>query len=303
MKDLLEYLLLSLFRGVILLLPFRTVQRLGDRFGGFVFRRLPLRQGLVMENLRAAYPELPDEERRTIADLSYRNIFTTFFETFWIPRMDLERLRSLVIITPEERQRVDAIMARGKGMIILSGHITNWELVAIGIGALTPYPLELVIKRQRNAYVDRLMNGIRTSFANTVVEMDRAPREVIRRLRDGKAVGMLADQSGPDDGIFVDFFGRPTSTHAGPAVFALRTGTPIVVTTGIRTAEGTFTVHFEELPMAGLHGTDDEKIREITRRHTAALERHVRRHPGQWLWLHKRWKHTDRFLHAHPTAS
>lgn len=303
MKDLLEYLLLSIVRGVILLLPFRTVQRLGHYVGGFVFRRLPLRQGLVMENLRAAYPDMPDDERRAIADQSYRNIFTTFFETFWIPRMNLERLRSLVLITPDERQRVDGIMARGKGMIILSGHITNWELVAIAIGALTPYPLELVIKRQRNPYVDRLMNRIRTSFTNTVVEMDRAPREVIRRLRDGKAVGMLADQSGPDDGLFVDFFGRPTSTHAGPAVFALRTGTPIVVTTGVRTEEGTFTVHFEELSTEGLDGTDQEKIQEITRRHTAALERYVRSHPGQWLWLHKRWKHSDRYLRDHRTAS
>ena len=126
--------------------------------------------------------------------------------------------------------------------------------------------------------------------------MDKAPREILKRIRENGVVAMLADQSGPEEGVFIDYFGRPTSTHVGPAVFCLRTGAPVVMTYAVRRLDGRFDVMFEEVQTDQLSGTDDEKIRTITERHVKMLEKYVRMYPDQWLWMHKRWKHTEKYL-------
>lgn len=142
-------------------------------------------------------------------------------------------------------------------------------------------------------------------FGNKVVEMERAPREIIAALRNNGVVAILADQSGPQEGLFVNFFGRPASTHRGPAVFSVRTGAPIIMAFIIRGADGLYKVEFEEIDTHNVNGTDDEKVEQITARHVAMLEKYASRYPDHWLWMHKRWKHsppinslTDEKVHA-----
>jgi KDO2-lipid IV(A) lauroyltransferase len=294
MKNFLEYLLLLPLRWILLALPFRAVQLCGKAFGSFVFYVVPVRKKLVLTNLHHAFPEKSEKERKNIALKNYQNIFETFFETFWIQRISEDHLHS--IIRMPEVSKVSEIHERGKGLIMLSGHLCNWELIALAVGFLSGHSLQIVIKKQHNPYVDRLMNRLRTKFNNTVVDMDTAPREILKRLRERGVVALLADQSGPEEGLFVDFFGRPASTHVGPAVFALRTQAPILMVFAVRNPEGTFDVTCEEVDTGNLSGTDDDKIRIITERHVRLLERFVRQHPDQWLWMHKRWKHTAKYL-------
>lgn len=294
MKNFLEYLLLLIVRFFILILPFRAVQIVGRGFGSFLFYAVPIRKDLVLSNLRHAFPEKNDQEINSIALKNFQNIFGTFFETFWIQRMSQHDVRRLVRIP--NTAAIDELLNRGKGLIMLSGHISNWELVALAVGLISNHPLQIIIKKQHNLYVDRVMNQLRTKFNNTVIDMDYAPREIIKRLRDHGVVALLADQSGPEEGLFIDYFGRPTSTHVGPAVFALRTGAPVLMTYAVRNRDGTFDVSFEEVATNDLTGTDDEKIRTITERHVRLLEKFVRQYPDQWLWMHKRWKHTERYL-------
>jgi KDO2-lipid IV(A) lauroyltransferase len=301
--SLLQYILLNLFRFTVVSLPFHRAQRFGKSIGTFMFRYAPVRKKLVMDNLRAAFPKKNDDDITAIALLNYQNIVETFCEAFWISGMDEQRVREVVRIPDSEKKKMDEILGRGKGLIVLSGHITSWELIALAVGLLTGHPLQMIIKKQHNPYVDRMMNALRSKFNNTVVDMDRAPREIIKRLRDGGTVAMLADQSGPEEGLFVNYFGRPTSTHVGPAIFSLRTGAPIMMVYGIRTADGTFDVWFEEVPTNDLQGSDDDKIRTITERHVHLLEGFVRKHPDQWLWMHKRWKHTEKYLLSHGKGS
>ncbi|MEW5798588.1 MAG: lysophospholipid acyltransferase family protein [Bacteroidota bacterium] len=294
MKNFLEYLLLLILRFFILILPFRSVQTFGRWFGSFLFHVIPIRKELVLSNLRHAFPEKSESEIRLIALKNFQNIFGTFFETFWIQRMSQDDVRRIVRIPGTAA--ISELLQRGKGLIMLSGHISNWELIALAVGLISNQPLQIIIKKQHNPFVDRVMNRLRTKFNNTVVDMDHAPREIIKRLRDHGVVALLADQSGPEEGLFIDYFGRPTSTHVGPAVFALRTGAPVLMTYAIRNRDGTFDVSFEEVITNDLTGTDDEKIRTITQRHVHLLEKFVRQHPDQWLWMHKRWKHTDKYL-------
>ena len=112
---------------------------------------------------------------------------------------------------------------------------------------------------------------------------------------------MLGDQSGSKASLYVDFFGRPAATHQGPAAFSLKTGTPIVMVFLIRQKDGTSEAVFEEVDRTGLEAYTEENIIELTRRHTAILERYIRQHPDHWLWMHKRWKHTA-YYQSHLTV-
>ncbi len=294
MKNLLEYIFLFPLRMFVLALPFRGVQKVGKMFGSFVFHSVKFRRELVLTNLRYAFPEKTDSERQEIALKCYQNIFATFFETFWIARLTEQKVHEL--ISMPDATKIGEMLERKKGLIVLSGHITNWELIALSIGVIGKHPLQIIVKKQHNPFVDTVMNSLRTKFNNTVVDMDKSPREFIKRIRDNGVVAMLADQSGPEEGLFVNYFGRPTSTHLGPAIFCLRTGAPILMVDAVRCEDGTFSVEFEEVPTHDLEGSDDDKIRTITERHVALLEKFVRRHPDQWLWMHKRWKHTEQYL-------
>ncbi|MBI1806750.1 MAG: lysophospholipid acyltransferase family protein, partial [Ignavibacteria bacterium] len=105
-------------------------------------------------------------------------------------------------------------------------------------------------------------------------------------------VAIAPDQSGPMEGVFIEFFGRRVATHQGPAAFALRSGAPMQIGFIIRRSDGTYEVILEDIRTADLHGNTEANILELTRRHTAILERYIRRYPDHWLWMHRRWKHT-----------
>jgi KDO2-lipid IV(A) lauroyltransferase len=111
---------------------------------------------------------------------------------------------------------------------------------------------------------------------------------------------MLGDQSASRESLFIDFFGRPAATHRGPALFALKTGAPMVMGLLLRQSDGRYAAEFEEIPHDDLHGASERNVAELTRRHTAVLERYIRLYPDHWLWMHKRWKHTPSPQQAEP---
>jgi len=268
---------------------------MGKAFGTLVFFCIPVRKTLVLDNLRHAFPEKTGKEIKNMALSNFQSIFTTFFEIFWFSRLTGEDVRKYVKMP--QIDFMDKQLEKGKGLIMLGGHFGNWELIALSVGLLSALPLTIIVKKQHNPHADALMNSMRTKFNNSVVDMDRAPKEIFRKLRENGVVAMLADQSGPEGGLFINFFNRPTSTHLGPAVFSVRTGAPIVMGFIVRDSDGSFRVTFEEIQTDDLTGTEEEKIKVVTERHVNMLEQYVRMHPEQWLWMHKRWKHTEKYLH------
>jgi KDO2-lipid IV(A) lauroyltransferase len=125
-----------------------------------------------------------------------------------------------------------------------------------------------------------------------MIPMGISTREVFRTLQEGKVVAMLGDQSGPKESVFINFFGRPAATHRGAAAFSLKAGAPIVMLFLVRQKDGVYETQFEEVDRSGLEEYTEENVNELTRRHTAILEKYIRMHPDHWLWMHKRWKHT-----------
>jgi KDO2-lipid IV(A) lauroyltransferase len=167
--------------------------------------------------------------------------------------------------------------ARGKGVILLSGHFGSWELLASAVQQHMPARLTIVYQTQRNRRVDAFLLESRTRFGCALVSMREAPREVLRALHHGEIAAMLGDQSGASESPFVDFFGRPAATHRGPALFALKSGAPIVMTFFVRQPDGAYAMHFEEVSCDDLHGSVEQQVVELTRRHVAMLEKYLRR--------------------------
>lgn len=259
------------------------------------------RFAVTLENLKYAFPEKPDLWRHEVARKAYRNLGLTFAEIAAFPRISDTEVRSM--IEYENIHILNEKLSENKGLILLSGHFGNWELLAYSAGLLAQIPITIVVKPQRSMPVDALLNTNRIRSGNRIVPFDKAARTVIAALRNGEAVALLADQAADADrDVFVDFFGRPAATYEAPATLALRTGSPVVIGFAVRQTSGKYRVKLEEVFHGDLPNSKDGII-ELTRRHTAILERAVREHPDLWAWQHKRWKYNPPRYPAENKAS
>ena len=152
------------------------------------------------------------------------------------------------------------------------------------------YPVTYVVTDQTNPLVDEWLVRMRRSAGIEIVRRDEAARGVLSALKRNRTVAMLCDQDAGGTGVFVPFFGRPASTPRGPALFHLRTGTPIIFVAAPLEPNGKYVVTFEEMQFTGLSGDRENDEKMITEQITRRLETEVRRRPEQWLWLHRRWK-------------
>jgi len=290
MKRFVEYAFMRLVAMVVAIFPWGAGFCVGKAIGSFVFYVVRFRRGLTFDNLRHAFPDATEEELTKIALESYQSLFISMLEIYWFQRLTPEHLeRIMTIASPELLEKA---REPRKGVILITAHFGNWELGAVKVGLAAKAPLTVIVQEQSNRYVNDFINRARAVFGNRPVLMRDSPREIIRALRRNEFVGIVADQSAAQEALRVRFFGRLTPTHEGPAIFCLRTGAPIVMAYATRLPNGLYAAELEEVDLSGIEGTDEEKIREITQRHVSALEAYIRKHPGQWLWLHKRWKHS-----------
>jgi KDO2-lipid IV(A) lauroyltransferase len=288
MKNYLEFIVFKFFVLLARLLPFKIVQRLGKLFGIFMFNFIPYRKKVALENLKKSFPEKSDEEIRRILKLAYVNLGITFFEFMGFANLKISDFDGFVKL--ENFDVVVEALKKGKGLILMSGHFGNWELSAIATGIKIGKPLNVIVKKQRNKFVDREINKWRCWFGNKVIPMEKAFRESLRILSEGGIVALLADQSAPKEGLYVNFLGRPASTFTGPAIMSIRTGAPIVVGFAIREENYGYRIVFEKIDFTPSEN-EDENIIKLTQLHTSMLEKYIRLYPDHWLWFHRRWKH------------
>jgi KDO2-lipid IV(A) lauroyltransferase len=250
--------------------------------------RPPLRRAAEV-NLRLAFPDWSKTQRRNIIRGMVRNLGWLAAEFAHFPRLTRENIARLVLLDGFEN--FASARLRGKGVIVLTGHMSAWELAPFA-QALYGNPLSFLARAIENPRVDALVNRYRCLSGNQPIEKNNAARAMLRVLHEGGTVGILADQNTSlDEGIFVDFFGIPAATTTGLARIALRTGAAVVP--GFLfwdSAMRKYHLRFE--PAVSLQQSEDEEadIRENTARFNHVIENYVRAHPCEWLWVHKRWK-------------
>ena len=260
---------------------------LGDLLGDFAFYGVRMRRRVTLDNLTAAFPKKSPQELRAIARRAYRNFAKMMIEYIRFPELSTQTIRDRVKIENEHYLRL--AMEGTKGAVCVGGHFGNWELMGAAVRA-AGYPMCFLVGEQHNKLVDNLMNRYRELVGIEIIHMGMAVRGVLRALRQNKLVAMLSDQDAGREGVFVQFFNRPASTHRGPATFALKVGSPILFGSAIRLQGGKHRVIFEEVNYDSAAGLTPENTERVTQAYSAILEKYVRLYPDHWFWMHRRWK-------------
>ena len=291
----LEYGALRVAIGFFGLLGWDRASAAGGIIGSLGYW-LGIRRRVAMKQIAAAFPELTPRQVRQIALGSYMHLGRLAVETALLSRLTPDDL--LARFEPLDWERWRSVLDRGKGAIVLTGHLGNWELSG-GYIAARGVPVDAVVRSMGNPLFDAYITRTRSRLGLRVVR----DREVVRRtpktLAANEVVGFLADQSGIGlASALVPFFGRPAWTPRGPAVFALRTGAPVFIGAAIRQSDGRFRIEAEELPVVRT-GNTDEDVAALLERYSHALERYIRLAPEQYFWQHKRWKRQPADTPAH----
>ncbi len=240
-------------------------------------------------NLELAMPELSLQQRKAILRGVYRHLGWQLVEFCRMPRYTPQNTRNW--IRTEGLDNYIAARDRGKGVFVLTGHLGAWELSSF-YHSLMGYPMDMVIRRLDNRFLDEYVNGIRCLHGNQVLHKDDFARGLLTAMRAGETVGILMDTNmTPPQGIFANFFGVPACTASGLARVALRTGAAVLPGFLVwEPREGRYVLHFgPELHFT--HSDDAEAdVLAATQQCNDVLEAWIRRYPDQWLWIHRRWK-------------
>ncbi len=242
-----------------------------------------------VRNLDLALPQLSSKTKRKILRHVYIHLGWQLVEFCRMTRYTVDNTRNWM--RTEGLEHYLAAQARGKGVLVITGHLGAWELSSF-YHSLMDHPMGMVIRRLDNRRLDEYVNGIRCAHGNFVLSKDDFGRGLLTAMHEGKTVGILMDTNmTPPQGEFVRFFGIKACTGTGPAHIARKTGAAVLP--GFMFWEATenkYVLRFG--PEVAIPHTDDAAadILEGTQRCTAVLETWIRRYPDQWLWIHRRWK-------------
>ena len=192
--------------------------------------------------------------------------------------------------TPVGWEQLDEARSLGRGVLLVTGHYGNWEIAAATVAA-RGVPIAAIVRRQGNRLVDERLQQLRRNLGVETIYQGQAPARVPRILRANGVVGIVGDQDARRSGVFVPFFGRPASTHRGPALFALRLGAPVFscIARRVEGPDVRYEVRGERVEYERT-GDLDRDVHALTAELALRLERVVRAAPEQYFWFHKRWK-------------
>ncbi len=236
-------------------------------------------------NLGAAYPNLNMEERSGIAKRVFRNFGRTGAEFLRAQRLPPEAVDKMMEI--ENLSIVDEALAAGKGVIVITAHFGNWELMARHLTD-KGYSLCVVARDANDSRTNKIVNEIRRENGYEVLSRGNAARFVLGKLRKNEIVGILPDQNAGD--IFVPFFGMDCGSVSGPAIMHIRTGAPIIPAFCVRLPDNRHRVEIKPPLDIRLTGDTQADTRTIMTQVQSAIEQQIRSYPDQWLWFHDRWK-------------
>jgi KDO2-lipid IV(A) lauroyltransferase len=259
------------------------VERIGERYGRFMWRFAGKRKKRTIDNLKLAFPEKTEQEIERIAQgvfLHFGRTTADFLAGDGRSQADIEASTKIV-----GRNHLDQAMAKGKGSLLITGHLGNWERCSAWM-SLAGYPLNVIARDADDEGVNTTINQIRQKPGTKVIPRGQAARQVLLKLRANEIVGILPDQNASD--IFIPFFGHPAGTALGPGVFASRTGATIVPVTCVYNSINQYTMTF--FPPITADDPNDTSGESMMRAINQWLEEEIAKTPEQWLWMHDRWR-------------
>ena len=277
--------------GTLAALPLAVALRVAAGVALVAYACAPGLRRVGLTNLAIAFPDRPPAERRRILRTSVANLGRMAAELAHLPRLTDDDLRRMVVFEDEAWWAENIGAPRDTGGLILSGHFGNWELLVFAHG-MRGFPVSMVHRAIANPLVDRWLNTLRARAGTRLVRKRHAAGGVLKALHDRELLVLPFDQNSTRGlGVFVDFFGKPASTNSGIARLALRSGAPVVPVFIVREGRSArHRVHVLPIMYVQRSGDLESDVTRITQELSDVFEGMVRRHPEQWLWVHKRWK-------------
>src|SRR5712671_5501667 len=289
MKEWIEYAAVWVILKGLGVLPRSLARSLATGVVHLFYALLPELRKTAEVNLRIAFPEWSDAQRKTVVRGMLRNLGWMAAELARFPKYSKENIEQIVALDGHENflegQR------RGKGVLYLTGHIGAWELSSFA-HALYGFPLHYMARRIDNQRIDTLVNSYRCLPGNRPIFKNESARALLKILKDAGTVGILADQNTmPEEGVFVDFFGKSACTTTGIARVALHTDAAVVPGYAVWDESiRKYRLRFEPAVELLRTGETERDVFVNTQKFAKVIEEIIRKHPVQWVWVHARWK-------------
>lgn len=283
LRDRAEYAAAYLLLSSLRLGSRRFAGMLARGYVALLDRAVPKLRRAAIANLERAYPEWTPAQRKAVADGVFRSIARLLVAFARFPSIDRSNVSEW--IRYEGREHFEEAKRQGRGVLFATAHLGNWELSAFAHGLMAE-PMNVVVRPLDNPLIDRLVEHRRTLSGNRIIEKKEAARAILKALDRNEAVGILIDQnSGLDQGVFVDFFGIPACASVGLARLAAHSGARVIPGFALWSEkENRYVLRFHApIEMSGDAARDTARLQ-------AMLEGVIREHPSQWLWIHRRWK-------------
>ena len=289
MREWLEFAAVWIILKTIGALPRPLARGLAAAIARLLFALRPKLKKTAAVNLRLAFPAWTDTQRKGVTRKMVRCLGWMAAEFAHFPRLTKDNIEK--VVTLEGHENFLEAQRRGKGVLYLTGHIGAWELSSFA-QALYGYPLHYMARPLDNKRLDALVNQYRCASGNQPIFKNESARVMLKTLKESGTIGILADQNTmPEEGVFVDFFGKSACTTTGIARVALHTDAAVVPGYAYWDASiGKYRLRFEPPVPLTRSGDTERDIFENTQKFAKVLENLIRKHPDQWVWLHGRWK-------------
>jgi KDO2-lipid IV(A) lauroyltransferase len=291
-KRIKNWLLFRLITSLISLLNFlprSTAIWLGGFLGRAAYFMIRDARKRTIINLNLAFGErFERKELRRLGSQVFANLGKNVVDAVRLGKMKREDLDKIIEI--EGLNHLDEAYRSGKGVIGITGHIGNFELIAAYF-SLRGYRMSVVGRELYDPRLDRLLVRNRESAGLENIPTSSGVKPIMRALKAGRFLGVLADQdSSRVRGVFVNFFGRPARTPAGPGLLSYKTGSPIIPMAILRKGNNRYKIVVKPRVELGFSKDREKDLIDVTQRYTSVLESIIREHPPQWLWMHDRWR-------------
>ena len=273
------------------LLPRAAALSVARLLGRMAYALISRHRRSALQNLRTAFPEKSESETKQIACQVFENLAQTAAEVIQFPKLNLKKVERFVEIG-NAFEIYDKLLSEKRGLISITSHIGNWELLA-GIFALKGYQGKAVARKLRYPPFQHWIESLRLSIHLGTIYRDESPKKMFRLLEQNEILGVLPDQDLSNlKGVFVEFFGRPAYTSVAPVKLSLATGAPILTNFLIRLPGDRYRIVMGEVIRPVVTTTKEAAIFESTERWMQSCESMIRQYPEQWGWMHNRWKTT-----------
>lgn len=257
----------------------------GEKWGRIAHRLMGSRRQQAIDNLRMCFPT----ERFVIIEETVQHVFESFGRSMadflYLGGTNIELLLKTTRI--EGIENLENALAKGKGVILMAGHVGNWERGPMMISH-AGHKIGVVIRDADTEGVNHIINGIREAAGTVVLARGKETRRILEMLRSNGIVGILSDQN--SDGIYLPFFGHLAGTNPGAGVLAAKTGAAVLFASCVYEGKGNYLIQIREPIKESKDQTGEETMREFH----SWLEDLIRQYPDQWLWFHDRWRNAKR---------